>query len=102
MSDLYPERVLTAACRAGGKVIYEQNLVQGGIDPNEALPFDDLPREIQNALVDAAIPIVWAGINAIPDGRWAIWQQGYIAADNGEDESVCPYPPPEIDISALD
>lgn len=96
MSDRYAEETLTKACRAGAQAIYEQNVVRQG-DPMGAPPFDELPTEVQNALIDAAIPIVWAAINALPDGRWEIWQQGCISNDPDD----CPYPRPEWDTSAL-
>jgi hypothetical protein len=108
---LYAERVITAACTAGARALYEQNVVAAGADPTDAPSYDDLPREVQHALVNAAIPIVWAGINALPDGRWAIWQQGYDAAKGaaGPEEYFYekpvevenPYPPPEFDITEI-
>lgn len=110
MSDRYAEETLTKACRAGAVAIYEQNVVRSRYpvtgDLMEVPPFDELPREVQNALVDAAIPIVWAALNAVPDGRWTVWQQGYDAGfRNGADldlvERENPYPPPEWDTSAL-
>lgn len=95
MPPLYTERVLTAACTAAGRAVYEQNVKAS--EEEGAPPWDDLPLEIQRAFIDAAIPIAWAALNALPDGRWAIWEQGYGSdLDNSPREN--PYPKPEFDI----
>lgn len=105
MSDLYPERVLQAATTAGAKAIYAQNLKSEGIYPNEAPSFEELPPLIRRRFLEAALPIVTAAIGAIPDGRWAIWEQGYTAGfrDGADLDGALgnPYPPPEFDISDL-
>lgn len=110
--DLYPERVLQAATTAGAKAIYAQNLKAEGIYPNEAPSFEELPPLIRRRFLEAALPIVTAAIGAIPDGRWAIWQQGATAVLRAMSDDLGistedrydlenPYPPPEFDISDL-
>lgn len=41
---------------------------------------------------DGVLPIVMAALNALPDPRHDAWDLGYIAADNGCDESTNPFP----------
>lgn len=58
----------------------------------EIPPYDGLPERVRRSLEEELLPIVWAALAALPDPRYAAWEAGYIAADNGRDESINPYP----------
>lgn len=54
--------------------------------------WDELPPLEKNRWREAVMMVVWDAVAAMPDPRYAAWSEGYIAADNGLNESTNPYP----------
>lgn len=86
MNTAWTDNQVDVAVKAGAAAMYAQQrkalIHKAGADP-EGWPedFADLDPETRNRIVDVAIPIVWAALTALPDPRYAAWEEGLASAD---------------------
>lgn len=89
------EAAATAAVEAAARKVYEISVAnhrEVAPPDTQFAEYDDLDPMLKLAYREAALPTVWAALQALPDPRHAAWEQGYIAADNGRSEDASPYP----------
>jgi hypothetical protein len=58
--------------------------------------FDDLDATVQLQFREVVLPAVWAALTALPDPRYAAWEQGRTAGEIFQGIAENPYPAPSV------
>jgi hypothetical protein len=66
------EEAATAAVDAVARKVYEQQFPPGSQFPT----FDELPANDKVTVRNSVLPLVWTALEALPDPRYAAWEQG--------------------------
>lgn len=85
------EAAATAAVKAAAIKAYENAMKAGG-DIVGAPDYDDLPEPTRRQVEEDLLPLVWAALQAIPDPRYAAWEQGLYCGLRQGYEDDNPYP----------
>lgn len=85
------EHVLTLAVDAAARVVHEKARAEAG---GETPPWEGLSKPEQLPYRWHVLSVVTAAIEAIPDPRFAAWEEGFAAAWRVDDnENPYPYEP---------
>lgn len=78
----------TVAVDAAARVAYERHRL------DHRTEFDDLDPHVQNMWRETVLAPVWAALEALPDRRAAVWDEGELA---GRDNANDGYPDPLVE-----
>lgn len=94
-AEAWPTEVAaTAAVEAAARKTYEDGIAaraQVYPDGVELTSWDDLHAVGKLEVRNAVLPIVWAALAALPDPRYAVFEEGYAAGRTHSTEGN-PYP----------
>lgn len=89
------EAAMTAALDAAARKAWELSCEERAksYPPGTRFPdYDELLPMAKHRFAEQVMPIVWAALSALPDPRYAVWEEGYVAGVASPEADTNPYP----------